>query len=139
MLQKEPKKLKSHKPFTGFIAYYDNGKIIKEHEDFFSKKLNKKCATNWAEIDKNKLIKLELIWQDTPKGYITKSPSEQSFNKTYTLNPQDWFFSQKGYFDLNTRQIIVIARNIGYIESGIVNILSAIEQTGIVQIYSRKS
>lgn len=132
-------KLKSRRPYTGFIAYYGENKVIKEREDFFSKKLDKKCATNWAEIDKEKLTKLELIWNDQPKGFISKTPVKNSFNTSHTLSPQNWFFSQKGYYDLGNRNIIVVARNIGYIENGIINILSVVEQSGIVQIYSRKS
>ena len=134
-----PRELKSRKPFTGFVAYYDDGKVVKERENFFSIKLNKKCATSWAEIDKDKLVRLDLVWNDQPKGSILKNPSEDSFNKSHVLSPQDWFFSQKGYYDLNTRVIRVVARNIGYIEDGIVNILSVVEDSGVVQMYRRKA
>jgi len=131
-----PKELKSRKPYTGFVAYYESGKIIKERESFYSKSLDKKCATNWAEIDKEKLIKLELIWQGQSKGFVSRAPSEQSFNKT-AFTPQDWFFSQKGYYDLGSRQVSVIARNIGYVENGIINVLSVIENSGVVQMCQR--
>jgi len=129
--------LEYRKPFNGFIAYYSDGKIIREREDYFSKVLNKKCSTNWAEIDKNKLIKLELIWQNQVKGYISCNPSADAFNTKYTLSPQDWFFSHNGYFDLGSKNIIVVARNIGYTENGYTNILSVAEQTGIVRIHGR--
>jgi hypothetical protein len=138
ILPEDPEKQKKRSLFTGFVAYYDDGKIVKEREDYFSKALNKKCATNWAEIDKDKLSKLEIVWRDEIKGFLSKAPTADSFN-TNPLQPQDWFFSQKGYFDLGPRQIIVVARNIGYVESGIVNILSVIEATGIVHIYRRKA
>jgi len=138
MLPREPKSLRNRSPFTGFVAYYDDGKVVKERENFFSKKLDKKCATSWAEIDKNKLVRLEIVWHDQVKGHILKQPSADSFNESYTLSPQDWFFSQKGYYDLNTRVIRVIARNIGYIENGIANVLSVVEESGVVQMYRKK-
>jgi hypothetical protein len=132
------KELKNPKPFSGFVAYYDDGTIIKEREDFFSKKLTKKCSTNWAEIDRERLVKLELLWNDESKGFISKIPSENSFNNC-TINPQDWFFSQKGYFDLGGKKIIVVARNIGYVNSGILHIFSVVELTGFVQVSHRQA
>jgi hypothetical protein len=131
------KELKDRRPFTGFVAYYNDGKIIKERENFDSKVLSKKCATNWAEIDREKLIKLELVWENQPKGFITRAPTENSFNTSYTLNPQDWFFSQKGYYDLGDRHVVVVARNIGYVTDGIINILSVVEKSGVVHMYRR--
>ena len=134
-----PKELKDHSPFSGFIAHYETGKAIKEVENFFSKKLNKPCATNWAEIEKRLLCKIELYWNDSLKGVITKEPSKNSFNTDHVLAPSDWFFSQKGYFDLGSRTIKVIARNIGYVKDSVTHILSVNEDTGIVHISQRKA
>jgi hypothetical protein len=131
------KSLENRKFHNGFIAYYSDGKVIKERENFFSKVLNKKCSTNWAEIDKSKLVKLELVWQNQVKGYITCTPHPDAFNTKYTLSPQDWFFSHNGYFDLGSKSIVVVARNIGYTENGYTNILSVAEQTGIIRIHGR--
>lgn len=124
------------KPYTGFVAHYNSGRIIKEREDFFSKKLNRKCSTNWAEIDRDKLVSLELFWQDILKAHIDKIPIEESFNKI-ALQPTDWFFSQNGCFNLTSRKITVIARNIGYTENGIQHIISVREDTGIIRVFDR--
>jgi hypothetical protein len=134
-----PKEPRGRKPFTGFIAYYANGRLIKERESFFSKKLNKDLATNWAEIDKEQLISLELVWRDEPKARIDKKPSSSGFNKSKEIAPANWFFSQKGYMNMGTRKIQVVARNIGYIDDGIINIISVVEETGVVLISRRKA
>jgi hypothetical protein len=133
------KELINRKPFTGFVAHFSNGKSVKEREFFFSKKLNKNLATNWAELDKNLLIRLDLIWNDQLKAQIDKVPTPSSFNKGKALSPGDWFFSQKGYLDMGTRKIKVISRNIGYIEDGILNIISVQEETGALQMTRRKA
>lgn len=123
--------------FTGFIAYYDDGKVIKERENFQSKKLNKKLATNWAEINKNKLIALELVWKNQTKVRIDKIPPKETQAPYKDIKADEWFFSQKGYVDMGSRDIVVIARNIGYIKDGIINITSVDEKTGIIKMYSR--
>ena len=125
------------KEFTGFVAYYDDGKVIKERENFQSKKLNRKLATNWAEINKNKLIALELQWKNQVKARIDKVPPKKAEAPYKVLKPSDWFFSQKGYIDMGSRQIVIIARNIGYIKDDIINITSVDEKTGIIKMYSR--
>jgi hypothetical protein len=115
--------------FTGFIVTYHNGSTIFEKLDYFSKKLNKKCATNWAEIDKGKISSIELLWKGDRKAIISKSPSD--IHK-YELNAGDWFFSHKGYLDMGTRKIVIISRNIGYIEDNILYIISVMENSGEV-------
>ena len=115
--------------FTGFIAYYNN-KIIKEKENFFSIKLNRKCATSWAEIDKDKLIALELVWNDEPKIKITKEDYPH-------IKPSDWFFSQYGYFDLTTRVVKVVARNIGYVKDELLIVYSINEENGVIKVEHR--
>jgi hypothetical protein len=118
---------KDGKDFTGFVVTYDNGNKIYEIEDYFSKKLNKKCATNWAEVDKSKITLLQLYWKGVLKETIHKTPDDIHKNELIAKN---WFFSQKGYLDMGTRKIVVIARNIGYIEGDILHITSIIELTG---------
>ncbi len=125
---------KDKKPFTGLLAYYDNGKIIKERENYFSTKLNKECATNWGEIDKSKLVALELVWQGSSKIRIDKTPADKSH---HILEPSDWFFSQNGYSDMGSRSISVVARNIGYVENSILTIFKVLEESGVLQISSR--
>lgn len=115
------------KSFTGFVVIYDNGSKIYEKENYFSKILNKKCATNWGEIDKSKISSLELHWRGECKASITKAPSDIHKNE---LSAKDWFFSHRGYLDMGTRKIRVISRNIGYIEDNILHITSIVEETG---------
>lgn len=120
---------KDSDPFTGFLITYDNGSTIFEKLDYFSKKLKKKCATNWAEIDKSKISSMELLWKGCRKAIITKVPSE--IHK-HELTARDWFFSHKGYLDMGTRKIVIISRNIGYIEDNILYIISVMENSGEV-------
>jgi len=113
--------------FTGFVVTYDNGAKIYQKENYFSKKLNKKCATNWSEIDKSKISSIELYWKGESKARIDKAPS--NFHKK-ELTAKDWFFSHRGYLDMGTRKIIVIARNIGFIEDNILHLITVIEHSG---------
>lgn len=87
--------------FTGFIAYYKNGRIIKEKNFFFNNKLNRVCATNWYEIDKNQLIQLDLWWNGEKKERIKKHP-----------DIQNWIFYHTGQSDSNGYSIL--SRSIGY-------------------------
>jgi hypothetical protein len=119
--------LKRTEPFTGFVIIYCNGNKIYEKENYFSKKLNKKCATNWAEIDKNKIASLELHWRGDCKATISKVPSD---NHSNMIEANDWFFSHRGYLNMGTRKVVIIARNIGYIENNILHITSVVEETG---------
>jgi hypothetical protein len=115
--------------FTGFVAVCDNELKIYEKESYFSKKLNKKCATNWVEIDKNKITSLELHWNGVCKVKIDKTPSDTHKKE---LMAKDWFFSHQGCLDMGTRKIKILSRNIGYIEDNILYITSVVEDTGEV-------
>jgi len=123
------REVKSNK-FSGFIAYYDNGKVVKEKELFYSTILKRNLATNWAEIKKERLNKLELHWN----GNFKVSVSKEEFP---FINPEDWFFSHSGAMDLKNRKVQVVSRNIGYKKDGILQIFSVYEVTGIVRIHSR--
>ena len=125
-----------NKNFTGFIIYYDNGKIINERENFYSRKLKKKCATNWAEIDKERIQKIELVWRGSYKAHIDKTSQDPLLPYT-TLLPDQWFFSHSGYCDLSTKKVVVVSRNIGYVINNICYIRSVEEATGIVRITQR--
>ena len=118
---------KRDKSFSGFLVTYENGSKIYEKENYYSKKLNKKCATNWPEIDKSKISSLELLWRGESKVTITRSPSELHKKE---LSAKDWFFSQRAYFDMTNRKTILISRNIGYVEDDIIHITSIMEKTG---------
>lgn len=127
--------INSHKEYTGFLAHYDDGRVIKERENYHSKKLKRKCATNWLEINKDKLTALELVWHGQSKAKIEKECPKESDRGT--LKPSQWFFSHYGYMDLSKRQIVVVARNIGYVKDGVVNMISVNELTGVVTYKTR--
>lgn len=126
MLQKG-ELLKRNNNVTGFVATYEDGTKIIEKENYFSKKLNKKCATNWAEIDKSKIASLQIYWRGELMETIQKSPSDTHTNE---LEANDWFFSHKGYMDMASRSVKIISRNIGFIENNILHITSIMEDTG---------
>lgn len=119
--------LKRDKDITGFVVIYADGTKIVEKENYFSRKLNKKCATNWAEIDKSKIASLQLYWRGELKETIQKTPSDTHSNE---LEAIDWFFSHKGYMDMASRSVKIISRNIGYIQDNIIHITSVMEETG---------
>lgn len=121
---------KREKIFTGFVVTYDNGNHVYEKENYFSKKLNKKCATNWAEIDKSQISSIELFWKGKSKAIISKVPSDIHEKE---LKAKDWFFSHKGYLEMTPQKVVIISRNIGYIEDNILYITSILEQTGEIQ------
>jgi hypothetical protein len=119
--------LRDHNNFTGFVVTYNNGKKIYQKENYYSKNLNKRCNTNWAEIEKDKIEILELFWKGESKAKISKAPSEMHEDE---LSENDWFFSHNGYIDMGTRKIKVISRNIGYKIDKILHIISVIEDSG---------
>ena len=107
---------------------------VLEEENFFSIKLNKKCSSNWSEIDKSTINSLELFWCGTPKVKIERSSSS---THKYDLTAKDWFFSQKGCIDMGTQEVKIISRNIGYKEEGLLHIFSILEGTGELILSSR--
>jgi len=124
-----PREGNSRKSFTGFIAYYDDGRKLREKENYTDSN-GKNHATNWFEIKKDKLVALELLWRGESKISIAKD--EYPFIKA-----DDWFFSQLGYQDMSNREIKVIARNIGYVKDGILQIFTVDEDNGNLRISTR--
>ena len=123
--------LKELNQYTGFIAYYDNNIIVKEKENYFSKKLKKKCATNWAEIDKNRLVALELLWHGQSKIKISREEHPH-------IKSDDWFFTHSGMFNMKNRNVTVISRNIGFKKDNIIQVYSVEEETGILRSSARR-
>lgn len=119
----------SRKNFTGFVAYYDDGRKLREKENYTDKS-GKDCATNWSEVKKDKLVALELLWNGKSKIKISK-------DEYPSIKPEDWFFSQLGYQDMSKREIVVIARNIGFIKEGILQVFTIDENTGNLRISTR--
>jgi len=116
--------------FTGFLAEYKNGNTILEKNNYYSNKLKKKCATNWAEIDKSQLVALTMYWHGIAKVEI-------SIEEYPDLNRDDWFFSHYGYYDMANRKTLVIARNIGLKMSDHLRVYSVSEETGDIKIEAR--
>ena len=115
--------LREHHNHTGFIAYYEDGKSVREKENYFSKKLQKICATNWAEINKKKLVALELFWHGQSIIKIDKADYP-------TITPDDWFFSQSAFFEMKNKKLTILSRNIGYKKGSITQIYSVEEASG---------
>jgi hypothetical protein len=125
-----PKEKRVSNSFTGLFAYYENGTIIEEKNNYYSTKFKKTCATNWAEIDKSQLIALELFWKGSSKIKISKEEYPD-------IKPEDWFFSHYGYFDMKDRKTLVIARNIGIKLKDHIKVYSVDENTGNIKIETR--
>lgn len=134
MLQKEEKK---RIDFTGFVATYSNGRVVYERENFYSRKLKKQCATSWDEIDKNRLVSLELQWHGEPKVKVDKIPDPKENLGYNELGPTQWFFSQSGSLDMANHKVLVVSRNIGYKVNGTCHISSVMEDTGVIRMHSR--
>jgi len=122
--------LKENKKFTGFIAHYSDGNQVKEKNNYYSKKAGCKKATNWHEVDKDKITALELFWKGESKIKIDKSEHAH-------ITSADWFFSHFGCLDMENHQTKVISRNIGFVKGDIINIYCVLEDTGVVKIEHR--
>jgi hypothetical protein len=119
MHQKEDK-------FTGFVAHYGKKKTVLEKENYLDKKTGQKKATNWSEIDKDKLTALELLWHGESKIKIDKKDHPY-------ISSDDWFFTQTAYFDMTKQKIAVVGRNIGYKKDGVLQVYTVVEETGILK------
>jgi hypothetical protein len=116
--------------FTGLVAHYDDGTVVEEKNYFFNERLNKRCATNWSEIDLNKVTTLELYFKGVSKAKISKEDYPE-------ITPQDWVFYHTGVSDL-TGDPTTICRNIGYKKDGLVYVSSVDEQSGALKIDVKK-
>lgn len=114
---------------TGFVVIYDDDSKVFEINDYYNKRLKRKCATNWVDIDKNRIKTLQLYWCGDLKVQINKSSPDVHKN---ILEAEDWFFSHKGYFDTSENKIKIISRNIGYKEDNLLYVYSVMEDTGEV-------
>lgn len=111
--------------YTGFVAHYGPKKTVLEKEDYINKSGQRK-ATNWSELNKEKMTGLELVWRGSSKIRIDK--------KDYPhIGPDDWFFTQTAFFDMKEQKVKVVGRNIGYKKDGIIQVFTVEEQTGILK------
>lgn len=120
------------KNFTGFVAYYDDENIVYEKNNYISSSAGKRKATNWHEINRKKLVALELLWHGESKIKIS--------HKEYPhITPSDWYFSHYGYLNMSTHQVKVLSRNIGYIKDKILTLYCVSEDTGIIKMEHRSN
>lgn len=110
--------------FTGFLATYDDGSFEIERENYHSEKLHRPMATSWPEIDRTRLVRLDLYWRGKKMASVSK-------NEHPHMTADDWFFSQTGYMDIQRNSVRVISRNIGYKgDDGLLYITSVYEANG---------
>ena len=112
--------------FTGFVVHYEDGTEVFEKESYLSPTLQKLCATSWVEVDKTKITSLELRWQGQSKIILNK-------DELALTSPDDWFFTQSGYKDSTKNDIVVVARNIGYVDNDVIHVFSVEERTGVMR------
>jgi hypothetical protein len=112
--------------FSGFVAVYENGESVHERENYYSSTLRRKMATNWLEIDKDKIVTLELFYRGKKMVSIKKSEHPE-------ILPADWFFSHTGCLDMATHEVKVVARSIGYRTGQVTNVVSVFEADGTMK------
>ena len=106
---------------TGFIAYQEDGVVIRERNMFLDDSLGKECATNWHHVDKSQLSILELWWQGKLAYRLIKNhPSQQ------------WLFYHTACHDKSGLRII--SRNIGLTSPSGKLLVSVDETTGYTQL-----
>lgn len=108
--------------FTGFIACYENGKYLKEENNFQDKDINKTCATNWHKVDKTYLSELEIWWHSKFKGRISKKNYPTLFK---------WVFYHTGISDFN-KGFSIYSRTIGCIDNSGEHLITVREISGTV-------
>lgn len=117
--------------FTGLVAHYSEGSTVEEKNYFYSEKLQKRCATNWAELDLDQVVALELYFNGVSKVKVSKTENPD-------IGPQDWFFSHTGIADMTGGDPKTIQRNIGYKKDGLLYVSSVDEENGSVKVDIRK-
>lgn len=118
--------------FTGLLVQYEDGTRIEEKNYFYSDKLKKECATNWAEINLDKIESLELHHSGFLKVKISKKDHPY-------ITPSDWFFSHTGIADMGKTKPKTISRNIGYKKESLLYVSSVEEETGTLSVNIRKT
>ena len=131
--ERVPTSKKDKPAHHGLVAHLMDGSSVLEKNNYYSDTLQKRLATNWAEIPKDLIAALELLWkgtsilklraQDIPDGGI-----------------DSWCFSHTGAIDLanGNNTPIIVSRNIGYEKDGIVTMYRVNEETGTLSFDSRR-
>jgi hypothetical protein len=86
------------------------GKVVWEKNNYWSDKQRKILATNWSEIDKDKIEAMALYWKGRLALYLTKAEHL----------PDKWVFSHTGMLQTGVSQNVqIVSRNIGFERGGI--------------------
>jgi hypothetical protein len=113
--------------FTGFVATYEDGTTSVEREGYHSEKTRRLMATSWPEVDLDRLVQVDLYWHGLKRASVCKSEHPH-------MGPQNWFFSQTGYMDIQRHSVVVMARNLGYRgKDGLLYITSVRESDGAIK------
>ena len=121
---------RSNNTHTGFVAHYESGSQ-KLELDYFINREGERKATNWYEVNLEKLQTLELLWHGESKVRVSKEDIPG-------INPEDWYFTCSGTADIaNPDKPIIIARNIGYRKGKILFLFTVEEDTGNVRTHTR--
>ena len=118
------------KDHTGFVAYYESGMVVCEENTYFSKSSGRTKATNWSEVEKDKLVALELLWNGEIKARVDKV-------KYPHLTPSDWYFSHYGSLEMSTHKTQVVSRNIGYYKDSLLTLFRVEEKSGVLNVEHR--
>lgn len=109
--------------FTGFKVTYPDGSFVLESPD----NSVKGKRTNWHTVDTDRIETLELFWGGISIVSIDKKDHPE-------VSGDDWFFSHTGYTDIDSRDITVVSRNIGFREDGALTVFSVDENDGTLRV-----
>jgi len=119
---------------TGFVARYWSGEAIFERNGA-PDAAGRIRATNWAEVDLEKVDRLELWWNGEPRAIIDRSDALIDLNPADLENHllqgtpiTDWVFFHSGISDGN--QTSIQSRSIGFVVNGTRYLATVDEKTG---------
>jgi len=105
----------------GFLVTYEDGTEVQEKNNFWSERHQKVSATNWLDIDKDRIKTLQLFW----KGKVRVSLCKED------CSPEKWWFSHTGSLQTSgDSRVVIVSRNIGYIREGRRYIYRVMEESG---------
>lgn len=94
---------------------------MQEKNNFWSERHQKVSATNWLDIDKDRIKTLQLFW----KGKVRVSLCKED------CSPEKWWFSHTGSLQTSgDSRVVIVSRNIGYIREGRRYIYRVLEESG---------
>ena len=108
-------------PIHGFLVVYEDGSQVSEKNNFWSETLQRVSATNWHEVDQNRISRISLYW----KGSLVISLDKKE------VRPETWFFSHTGALQVSGgSKVTIVSRNIGFVREGRKYLYKVVEDTG---------